>query len=293
MSTGATITPRRISFASHGLTLAADRWDPPGASKGTVLLLHGGGQTRHSWDRTAADLAGLGWTVFTKDLRGHGESDWDPDGQYSIETMADDILVASAEIAGGDSLLRPVLVGASMGGLASLLAAGKDPECCRALVLVDIALRVEPEGSRRVRSFMQQKPEGFESLEEAAEAVAAYNPERSRPVRLDGLRKNLRRAEDGRWHWHWDPLILGQSHDSEDREHPIRVKLREAAGRITVPALLVRGLQSDVVSDESLEEARSILPNATVVEVSDAGHMVAGDDNETFLEAIRSFLEGL
>jgi pimeloyl-ACP methyl ester carboxylesterase len=292
MSTTAA-SPHRISFASQGLTLAADRWDPPGETQGAVLLLHGGGQTRHAWDRSAADLRDLGWTVYTMDLRGHGESDWDPDGRYSIVTMGDDILVVAAEIAGGDPRLRPVVVGASMGGLASLLAVGKDPDSCRALVLVDIALRVEPEGSRRIRSFMQQKPEGFESLEEAAEAVAAYNPERTRPVRPEGLRKNLRQAEDGRWHWHWDPLILRQTHDSEDREHPMRVALREAAGRITVPTLIVRGLQSDVVSDASLEEARSTLPEASIAEVSDAGHMVAGDDNETFLEAIRSFLEKL
>jgi pimeloyl-ACP methyl ester carboxylesterase len=290
----ATATPHRISFASQGLTLAADRWDPPGPSHGTVLLLHGGGQTRHSWDRSAADLATeLGWTVYTNDLRGHGESDWDPGGRYDIGTMADDILTVAAEIEGGEEARRPVLVGASMGGLASLLAVGKDPDCCRALVLVDIALRVEPEGSARIRSFMQGKPEGFESLEEAAEAVAAYNPARTRPVRPEGLRKNLRQADDGRWHWHWDPLILEQRHDTVDREHPIRVALRESAARITVPTLLVRGLQSDVVSDASLEEARTTLPDATVAEVSDAGHMVAGDDNETFLDAIRAFLAKL
>ena len=290
MSVRTTATPRRISFASQGLTLAADRWDPPGPSRGTVLLLHGGGQTRHSWDRSAADLAELGWTVYTNDLRGHGESDWDADGRYDIGTMADDILLVAAEIAGGDPGRRPVLVGASMGGLASLLAVGKDPACCRALVLVDIALRVEPEGSRRIRSFMQQKPEGFESLEEAAEAVAAYNPERTRPVRPEGLRKNLRQADDGRWHWHWDPLILRQSHDSVDREHPIRVALREAAGRITVPTLLVRGLQSDVVSDAGIAGTRQLIPHAEIVEIPGAGHMVAGDDNDVFSTRLESFL---
>jgi pimeloyl-ACP methyl ester carboxylesterase len=292
MSTTAA-SPRRISFSSGGLTLAADRRDPAVESQGTVLLLHGGGQTRHSWDRSAADLRGLGLTIYTMDLRGHGESDWDPDGRYDIGTMADDILVACAAIADGDPRRRPVVVGASMGGLASLFAVSKEPDSCRALVLVDIALRVEPEGSQRIRTFMQAKPEGFGSLEEAAEAVAAYNPDRTRPVRPEGLRKNLRQAEDGRWHWHWDPLILEQKHDSVDRRHPIRVALREAAERVAVPTLLVRGLQSDVVSDASLEEARSTLPDATVAEVTDAGHMVAGDDNETFLGAIRSFLEKL
>lgn len=289
----AAASPKRISFSSQGLELAADRWAPEGESRGTVLLLHGGGQTRHSWDRSARDLRGLGWTVVTMDLRGHGESDWDPDGRYAIEFMADDIVAVSAELEAAGPNGRPVIVGASMGGLASLIAVGRDPECSRALVLVDIALRVEPAGSQRVRGFMQERPEGFESLEEAAEAVAAYNPTRTRPVRPEGLRKNLRLTEEGRWRWHWDPQILDQSHDSEDREHPARVKIRAAAEAVVVPTLLIRGMQSDVVSDEGLEEARSILPGANVAEVSDAGHMIAGDDNGTFLEAIEDFLETL
>ncbi|MBS1886059.1 MAG: alpha/beta hydrolase [Actinobacteria bacterium] len=293
MSPRSEVAPQRISFDSHGLELAADRWEPEGESDGTVLLLHGGGQTRHSWDRSAGDLHGLGWTVVTMDLRGHGESEWDAEGRYSVDWMAEDILIVCGELEAEAPGVPPVLVGASMGGLAALLAVGRRSEPCRALVLVDIALRVEPEGSRRIRSFMMQKPEGFESLEEAAAAIAAYNPNRTRPVRPEGLRKNLRLTDEGRWRWHWDPEILNQSHDTEDPEHPIRVRLREAARTVTVPTLLVRGLQSDVVSDEGLAEACSILPEATVVDVSEAGHMIAGDDNETFLDAIRAFLERL
>lgn len=287
------LVPERRSFlGTGGVRLAADRWPAVGAERGTVLLLHGGGQTRHSWDAAAADLAKLGWTAVTLDLRGHGESEWDPERRYSIDVQGADFVAVAAAIEreGGG---RPVLIGASMGGLASLMAVGEAPERFRGLVLVDIALRTEPEGVARIRAFMTEKPEGYESLEEAAAAVAAYNPARSRPVRPEGLRKNMRMTEAGRWRWHWDPEILNQEHDSTDPQHPLRRQLREGAERARLPTLLVRGLRSDVVSAEGIEEAKALLPNASVAEVSDAAHMIAGDDNSTFLEAIGEFLEGL
>lgn len=289
----ATQAPERIAVESGGLCLTGDRWSASGPERGTLLLLHGGGQTRHSWDRSAADLQRNGWTAVAVDLRGHGESDWDTDGDYSIETIgADTVTTCRALSCASDPAMRPVLVGASMGGMAALLATRQDPECCRALVLVDIALRVEPEGRERVRAFMAQKPEGFESLEEAARAVAAYT-KRPRPANLDTLARNLRRTDEGRWRWHWDPRLLDQGHDSEDPMHPTRVRLREAAAALRVPVLLVRGLHSDVLSEEGLEEARRLLPQAQVARVSEAGHMIAGDDNATFLHAIRDFLESL
>ncbi|MGE0066514.1 MAG: alpha/beta fold hydrolase [Solirubrobacterales bacterium] len=285
--------PKRLTVESSGLRLAGDRWRASGPERGTLLLLHGGGQTRHSWDRSAAELQRTGWTSVTMDLRGHGESEWDPAGDYSVDTIAVDTLATCRALgAGPDQDGRPVLVGASMGGMAALLATRLDPECCRALVLVDIALRVEPEGRDRVRAFMAQKPEGFSSLEEAAAAVADYTG-RERPADLSGLAKNLRRTEEGRWRWHWDPRLLDQAHDSEDPMHPIRVRMREAATMLSVPVLLVRGLRSDVVSEESLEEARRLLPTAAVARVSEAGHMVSGDDNASFLDAIRDFLGSL
>lgn len=284
--------PERRTFTGHaGVRLAADHWRAE-PELGTVLLLHGGGQTRHSWDGAAADLQRLGWSAITLDLRGHGESEWSPDRRYSIDDQGADFVAVAAEVEreGGGG---PVLVGASMGGLASLMAVSREPGRFRGLVLVDIALRTEPEGVARIRAFMTDRPEGYESLEEAAAAVAAYNPGRSRPVRPEGLRKNMRLTEAGRWRWHWDPEILKQEHDSTDPRHPLRVQLREGAERATMPTLLVRGLRSDVVSAEGIEEAKALLPNASVAEVTDAGHMIAGDDNSTFLEAIADFLAGL
>src|SRR5690606_10858671 len=99
---------------------------------------------------------------------------------------------------------RPVLVGASLGGLTALLLEGEiAPGTARGLVLVDVAPRVEPEGVLRIHAFMTAHPDGFADLEEAAAAISDYLPHRPRRGVPPGLAKNLRRGADGRWRWHW------------------------------------------------------------------------------------------
>jgi pimeloyl-ACP methyl ester carboxylesterase len=283
--------PDAVESPSGALRIVFERWGALGQEHGTVVLLPGGGQTRHSWDRSAAALQADGWTAVTVDLRGHGDSDWDPTGDYSVGALADDLTAVLAKTSTGRR--PPVLIGASLGGLAALVACGRKPDCCSGLVLVDIALRVEPEGRDRIRAFMTAKPDGFGSLDEAAAAVASYRIDRPRTANLDGLARNLRRGRDGRLHWHWDPQILHQEHDTEDPSHPARVQLRDAAAAVRVPTLLVRGLLSDVVSDAGLQEAMTLLPDASVVEISDADHMVVGDDNISFLAVVRNFLRSV
>ena len=275
---------------SGGLRLAADvagsPADPP------VLLFHGGGQTRHSWGTTMHDLAGRGWYVATVDLRGHGDSEWAPDGDYRLEAFAEDVTAIA------ERFDRPALVGASLGGNASLAAAGaRDPELARALVLVDVAPNIEREGAMRIGNFMQANmDEGFADLDEIADALQAYNPHRPRPSNLDGLRKNVR-FRDGRWYWHWDPAFISGRLGSEDEtrafEDDRRVRtavLEEAARTLTIPTLLVRGKQSDLLSAEGAARFLELVPHAQLVDVSGAGHMVAGDRNDAFNDAIVGFL---
>lgn len=270
-----------------GIRLAADVWEPSGTPAGTALLLHGGGQTRHSWQRTGARLAEHGWRALTIDARGHGDSDWADDGDYSHDAHARDLRQIVADL--GET---PVLVGASMGGLASLHAAGADPSIARALVLVDITPTAEPEGIAKITGFMRDGLDGFDSLEDALDAVVAYNPHRSRPPRIEGLRKNLR-ERDGRWYWHWDPRMLA-SHDhmeqtAADREE----RAREAARAVRVPTLLIRGKQSDVVSDDGVRELLRLIPGARLIDVTGAGHMVSGDDNDVLSSGLIDFLDGV
>ena len=129
---------------------------------------------------------------------------------------------------------------------------------------------------------------GFDSLEQVADAIAVYNPNRPRPKRLGGLMKNLR-ERDGRYYWHWDPAMLMNHPDVERPGHWDR--LDAASARVTVPTMLVKGTESDIVSDETVAHMRELIPHADYVDISGAGHMVAGDRNDAFNDAIFSFLE--
>jgi pimeloyl-ACP methyl ester carboxylesterase len=157
-------------------------------------------------------------------------------------------------------------------------------------VLVDVAPRIESAGAARIGDFMRANPDGFASLREVSDAVAAYNPHRERPAGLDGLRKNVRLREDGRWYWHWDPAFLrpaGSAGPGDAR------RLADAARAVTIPTLLVRGRQSDVLSAEGAAEFLRLVPGARFVDVSGAGHMVAGDDNDIFTREVIEFLSEL
>ncbi len=268
-----------------GLSLALERFGRP-SERPPVLLLHGGGQTRHSWSGTAVRLSARGYEAWTADLRGHGESDWAPDGDYTTDAMVEDLDAMCAEIG-----RPPVLVGASMGGMVGLMSEGAlRPGRLHALVLVDIATQLEDQGVDRIVSFMSSAPQGFASLEEAADAIAAYRPNRPRPANLDGLRKNLRLGDDGRWRWHWDPAFLADKTRS-DRRNPLA--LGDAARALQLPTLLVRGRMSDMLSLEGVATFRAQCPHAQFVDIADAGHMVVGDRNDAFTDAIIGFIDGL
>lgn len=273
----------RVEFDIGGLRIAGDRW-AAADQRGTVVLLHGGGQTRHSWHRTGAWLSGAGWTAVSLDARGHGDSDWAPDGDYSANALVGDLRGVLAQL---DT--TPVLVGASMGGGTAMLAQGEGGDLAGGLVLVDIAPRVEPPGVARIKEFMTAHAAGFASLDEVAAAVRAYNPHRTRPPSEAGLRKNVRLADDGRWYWHWDPAFILITDEPTRAERAERA--RDAAARITVPTMLVRGRHSDIVSDESVAELLELVPHARYVDVGGAGHMVAGDDNDVFTEHLLDFLD--
>jgi len=182
---------------------------------------------------------------------------------------------------------RPILVGASMGGGVSLIAIGEGHLDAAALVLVDMVPQIEPEGSRRIRAFMDQKPEGFDSLQEVADAIANYQPHRPRPRLLDGLAKNVRLGADGKYHWHWDPARRHRWGD----QHAYRERLHACADRLTLPTLLVRGGLSDVLSEAGAQSFLKQCPHAEYVNVANAAHMVAGDRNDIFAESVIAFLK--
>ncbi len=276
-----------------GINLAGDAYGPDDGPP--VLLFHGGGQTRHSWDGTARLIGDKGWRATTVDLRGHGDSDWADDGDYSLDAFAADVRTVAATAQEPPApASAPVLVGASLGGLSALVAIAEAPAGDRVasgLVLVDVAPRLEPAGVARIGEFMLGHLDGFADLEEVADAVAVYNPHRPRPTDLSGLRKNVRLRDDGRWYWHWDPRFLTGGRTDEPRSFRNESRLEAAARALTLPVLLIRGRQSDVLSEDGARNLQQLAPHAGYIGVAGAGHMVAGDRNDVFNDAVIAFLQ--
>ena len=266
------------SLAHAGLDLAYDYAPGP---KMPVILLHGGGQNRHSWGAMFRKLEERGHEVISLDHRGHGDSSW-ADGHYSLHDYATDVDALVAEIG------RPCLiVGASLGGLTGLLVSIMRPDAVSGLVLVDITTRPNSDGTDKILGFMNAHIDGFADLDDAVDAVGRYLSHRPKPPDRDGLRRNLRQGADGRWRWHWDPRIMA----SVDRNRREFKDLEDAARQISVPVLIVRGEKSDVVTDDDVTHFLSLVPHADVGVVEGAHHMVAGDRNDSFADVIMTYLD--
>ena len=268
---------------SSGLNIEATALGNP--DDPLVILLHGGGQTRHAWGGTAGKLSQAGFYAVAIDLRGHGDSDWSEDGDYAIESYKEDLKNIINQLGKSASL-----IGASLGGMVSLCTAG-DRECsdlCNALVMVDIGIYPNEDGSNEILKFMSSGSKGFGSLEEASDSIASYLPHREKPKDVSGLKKNLRLKEDGRYYWHWDPRFI-ESRTSNRNDYKLRQKIY--AESVNIPTLLIRGALSNVVTQDEVDDFLETIKHAEFIEIDRAAHMIAGDRNDIFANAAISFLQ--
>jgi pimeloyl-ACP methyl ester carboxylesterase len=267
----------------EGIKLAATAFGPEDGPP--VVMIGGLGQTRHGWSRSAERIGASGWRAITLDIRGHGESEWSADGSYGYERTAGDVIAVVR------ALGRPaVLVGASLGGKIALTAAGEGGlEVARALVIVDTVPRTNPAGVADVTQVLRPPPEGFASLDDAAAELARIRRHEAKPGGGERLRRHMREDSAGRWHWHWDPAWM-------NREQGIGLAaatdfLETQAAKLTMPVLLTRGELSEVVHDEGLAAFRAIVPQLQVETIAGAGHMIVGDRNDSFADAVIAFLD--
>lgn len=270
----------RLLRGRGDLALAVEHY---GDAAPRLLFAHGFGQNRQAWRVAAQHLADAGWPGLAIDGRGHGESEWAADGHYELEHFAEDLAAIARSLP-----QKPVLVGASMGGLLGLLTEGESPTSLySALVLVDVTPRWESAGVDRILSFMAMHPEGFDSLQAAADAIADYLPHRDRK-NPERLRTQLRLSPDGRWRWHWDPRLLGPVASQSAGYIP---RLQRAAAQVQIPVLLLSGERSDVVSEHTIREFLQLVPHAEHIAIERATHMVVGDRNDAFTREIQRFLD--
>ena len=268
--------------AADGVALACEACGDP--TNPPVILSHGGGQTRHTWSATAQILASEGWYAISYDHRGHGASDWSADKHYDFEHFADDMRRVASSCS-----QPPAVVGASLGGLSAMLCAGElDRSMFTSITLVDVTPSINAEGASQLGGFMRSNMlDGFVNLDAAADAISRYTG-RPRKTDLSGLSKNLR-LRGGRYYWHWDPNFFAPRTDGPFSPQ----RLLDAAAKIKLPVLLIRGRSSDVVTETEVEEFLRLIPHAEYVDVDKARHMVAGDRNDIFTEAVTGFLRKL
>ena len=267
-----------------GITVEYDLWGK--IKRDAILLLHGGGQTRHSWNATAEKITQVDGCAITMDLRGHGDSDWAHGGDYELRDFSEDVafLIETLEI-------QPSLVGASLGGLVGIYLEGRyRPGSISALVLVDIVPNINVLGAEKIKDFMlEHSKTGFSSLSEVSDILSEYNPHREKSSDLEGLKKNLRKRGE-KWFWHWDPLFISSERGKENPDMRNPELLNKLCSNISVPILLVRGKLSDLVTEVQVGEFLERFPRASFADVSDAGHMVVGDKNDAFANEVIEFL---
>ena len=247
-----------------------------------ILFLHGGALTAHTWDLCCLALRDE-FHCMALDQRGHGDSDWAPDANYSIAAQRDDV----KGVADGLGLDGFVLVGMSMGAINALAYATHYPETLSALVLIDAGPNVRRPGSSRIRDFVNGGAEPA-TLEAIIERALAFNPRRDPLILRRSLMHNLRQQPDGNWTWKYDrqrfQRMGGEQHVAERRG------LADGLTKITCPTLVVRGAESDVFHDEDAERLATGLPDGRWVKIPKAGHTVQGDNPKDLVATLREFL---
>jgi esterase len=268
-------SPRDAATTLDGLRFHYLDWGTVGEPP--MLLLHGGAQTAHSWDEVAPDFA-RDHHVLALDQRGHGDTDWAPDGKYRRDDFVTDIRAFLDD----RDWSAPIIVALSLGGLNAMAFAARHPDRITGLVVVDVAPTISSAGGQAIAAQLGVRE--FASFEEAVERAHGFNPRRSLENIRTRLHHSLRQTAEGRWTYKFDTRI-GSGGLESDFE-----RLWDAVRDIRCPTLLVRGAQSAILARETAARFLRELPGSAVVEVPGAGHSVMGDNPTGFVSAVRPFL---
>lgn len=259
----------------NGMNFHYLEWGSP--SDPLIVMLHGGSQQAHSWDFVSLPLSEH-YHIIAMDQRGHGDSDWAPDGDYSIEGHQKDI-DGFVDALGLDGFH---LIGHSMGGRNSYVWASRHTNTLKSLVIVDTGPEAQPRGRNRIQNF-RELPDELDSFEEFADRVQEYTG-RTREQTLGALKYSIRQREDGKWTWKYDKLLRTPGRQSPQWTPE---QLWDAVAKIACPTLVIRGGDSDIFADATMQKMREVIPNCSTVTVPRAGHLVAGDNPADFLVAVR------
>ena len=272
--------PTERDVVVNGIRLHLLDWGATGAPP--IVLLHGGSLTAHTWDVVCLALSDR-YRCLAVDLRGHGESEWPPDADYALDTLAADV----RRVIETEGLRRPVVIGMSLGGLTAMRLAAEISADLSGLVIVDVSPEMHLEAARRIVDFVRVDRE-VDSIDDFISRSVAFNPTRRPDLLRRSLQYNVRRLPNGRWTWKSDPRRLDDADLAAMRDE--HAQLWELVAHIRCPALVVRGERSRVLLDEDAARLVATIPDAAGVVVAGAGHTVQGDNPRRLLEVVEPFL---
>ena len=252
-------------------------WGPDDQDAPTLLLLHGFNQTAHSFEEVAARLDPR-LRLIAYDQRGHGRSQWASDGDYGREAMTED----ARQVAVARGLSRFVVAGMSMGAVHAIMLASRHPQHVEALIVIDYAPEVETIGVDRIKMVLMHRWDDFES---AVAEVHRFNPRRELGNIRSRLGHTLRQMPDGRWAWAIDPALAISPRFGVPPE-----TMWQEVESVRCPALLIRGAESDLVTQAKAEEFVRRLRDGRLGVVADAGHSVPGDNPAACAARIDDFV---
>ncbi|MDP7628844.1 MAG: alpha/beta hydrolase [SAR202 cluster bacterium] len=277
--------PESKSVKTNGLNFHYLEWGDP--SKPLILMLHGFAQQAHSWDFVALAFADR-FRIIALDQRGHGDSDWASDGDYTPETQQIDIAAIVQEL----SLDEFVLMGLSMGGRNSFTYAANNPEKVKALIIVDAGPENVRAGTQNIRRFVEQDDE-LDSIDAFVDRVVSYNPRRD-PIQIRGsIVNNLRELPNGKWTWKYDKILRSPGRMGRAQDPDMTKRLWGYVENLNCPTLVVRGDRSDIIATDTADEMQKRIPNGKLAIIENAGHLVMGDNPSGFEKAVTKFISNL
>jgi pimeloyl-ACP methyl ester carboxylesterase len=272
--------PSHKTFETPELTMHYLEWGSPEAP--TVVLLHGFAQTAHSWDLVSLSLADR-FHVVSVDARGHGDSDWAPNAEYSTADHRRDVRALVKHL----DTSPLTLIGLSMGGGTAYSSVAENPDDYRAVVIVDTGPVGDPIGRDRIQNFARL-PDELDTLDEFVERIHAYVPDRPIEQVRATVVYNVRENSDGKWTWKYDKVL-------RDPERPRKGipegQAWEYLSSINCPALLIRGAKSDVLKPDTALKMKSTMKDCTFATVDKAGHLVPGDNPVGFIAVVGPWLD--
>jgi esterase len=254
-----------------GRTIHYLDWGPE--DRPALIMIHAFDRSAHSYDHVAPLLNQR--RVIAIDLRGHGDSDWSPEGAYAVEDYVADLHALILQL----KLPSVSLMGCSIGGRVVQVYAGMHPDRVSKLIVLDVGF-ARPESTTRILSErIAREQEGWASEDELFARLRRVPTRVPEDMHRRQIRDETKRLTNGRIAWKYDPRIVGPT------------ELWDYVQRIKAPALYIVGGRSRLVTAEEQQQLRT-LPFAEVVTIPEAGHYPQEDTPEAFLAIVRAFLGG-